>query len=89
MSSYVIGTLVELTGIFSDLAGNIVTPDHVICTVKHPTGETSTPDVSSTSQGVYTAQITPSQKGSYQYKIAGTGNVQTAAIGTFTVVGDF
>lgn len=73
MSVYIVTTQVRLTGTFRDLAGVLANPTAVVCTVEAPDGTTSTPSVTNSGTGIYYADVTLSQAGTWKVEWQGTG----------------
>lgn len=80
---YDIGDRVTLTANFTD-AGSPVQPTTVTCTVKAPSGMTTSSSVTNTS-GTYSAEVEPDEQGAWYYRFAGTGTYVAAGEGTFRV----
>lgn len=80
---YDIGDRVTLTANFTD-AGAPVEPTTVTCSVRSPSGTTTSPSVTNAS-GTYSAEIEPDEHGAWAYRFAGTGTYVAAEEGTFRV----
>lgn len=80
-----VGDLVRLTAEFRDLAGDLVAPTEVVCTVRPPAGEVETLDVSTDQPGIYTADLEITEAGQWRYAWDGTGSHQAAEEGLFQV----
>lgn len=85
MATHDIGDVVKLTGTFKNASGTLTDPDTVTLTVLEPDGTTSTPTASSSSTGIWTANVTIDQSGTWRYRFEGTGAVVTAEEGAFDV----
>ena len=86
MATYNIGDLVELTASFTTVSsGSASDPTTVTITVRDPTGTTSTPSVTKSSTGIYTAQVAPTDAGIWLWRAVGTGAVQAANQSEFEV----
>jgi hypothetical protein len=77
--------LATLTNTFS-VNGVLTAPSSVTLTVTSPTNVTTTPATTSPSTGVYTADITCDEDGTWQYLWVGTGTATDAQAGTWQVV---
>lgn len=82
---YSVGDLVKLTATFTDAANALEDPTAVAFTVYAPNGATSTPVVTRVSTGVYTALVSATQEGDWEWRAVGTGAVQAAKRGEFHV----
>ncbi len=80
MNSYETGTLVQLTGTFTNVSGVLTDPTTIVCTVRDPAGNVTTPAVTRVSAGIYTANLdlTNATPGVWAYRFAGTGVCQAA-----------
>ena len=80
-NTYDVGDLIILTGrFFSDAAQTApADPTAEVVRVKDPLGVTTTPVVTKTGTGVYTAPLTPANAGMYEIRWEGTGAVQAVA----------
>lgn len=92
MGKYVLGTAVTITETFTVL-GVPTDPTTVTYMVKGPDGVETTyiwgiaPEVSNPSVGVYVLQLAPpADPGLYFYSIVGTGAVEAAGGGDFTII---
>lgn len=83
MAIYDIGDRVTLTANFTDDA-TPVEPTTVTCTVKAPSGATTSPSVTNTS-GTYSAEVDPDEQGAWYYRFTATGSYVAAEEGTFRV----
>lgn len=79
MSVYVVTTQVRITATFRGLADALADPTAVVCTIKAPDGTTSAPSVTHGSIGVYTADITLNQAGTWRVEWQGTGALIAAS----------
>jgi hypothetical protein len=85
LASHDIGDVVPVTGTFRNAAGALANPTTVDVLVRAPSGTVTTVANSSSSTGIYTANITPTEEGVYRYRFTGTGAVAQAQEGMFTV----
>lgn len=88
MNTYTQGTLVNLTGNFTAVAGGaFVDPTTVTCRVRLPNGTISdiSASVTKTAVGQYAAQYLPTMTGQYAYEFIGTGAVEAASVSSFYV----
>lgn len=81
---YDVGDLVRLSTSVKDLSGAL-TNATVVLTITSPSGATSTPSVSNSSTGLYSATFTVDAEGIWLYKWSATGAVQKLAFGQITV----
>lgn len=81
-----IGDRVRLTATFQDLDEVATDPTTVVCTVKAPSGPTSTPSVTRVAEGEYIADVDVTEAGLWRYRWAGTGDLVAAEEGEFSVV---
>jgi hypothetical protein len=81
------GSLVQLTGTFKNAGGTLTNPTAVVCTVRDPAGAVTTPAPSSSSTGIWTANVdlTGAVAGVWFVRWAGTGAVQASEEGWFFV----
>lgn len=56
----------------------LVDPTAAVCTLLDPTGVSTTPAVTRSSTGIYTATVTPAIAGKFTYRWTGTGAVAAA-----------
>ena len=82
-NEYDIGDLIELTANFTDLADAPSFPTSVVCTVRAPSGTTSSPGV--TGSGPYTAEIAPNEHGTWWYAFDGGPDVKASGENWFVV----
>jgi hypothetical protein len=61
------------------------TPSSVVLTVTDPTGATTTPSMTGTGAGPYTANVASTLPGVWSYLVEGTGTASDAIAGTWTV----
>lgn len=90
MNAYDRGDLVRLTATFTDTAGVATDPTTVTCRVRSPAGTTtvdtySPGSITKDSTGVYHLDVNASESGQWWYRWEGTGAVQQADEGTFSV----
>lgn len=85
MSAYVVTSSVTLTATFTNIAGIPANPTTVVLTVKSPSGVTSTPSVTNTSTGVYTATFSLTAPGRWSYEWQATGAIEVATDGVIDV----
>lgn len=85
MTKFDIGDSVRLTATFTNLAGSLTNPTTVVCTIRRPDGNSSTLSNSTSSTGVYTADVTVDQSGEWNYRWSGTGALVVAEEGSFYV----
>lgn len=88
MDSYDIGDAVRLTGTFRNAAGTLTDPTTVTLKHEDPSGnETSLTyaggTVTKSSTGIYYADVTVDESGTWKYKWIGTGTVAQADEGAF------
>ena len=86
--AYTADTLIQLSASFTAIGTNtLIDPTSVTCRIEDPVGNII--DVSNYVQnpslGVYTVTYTPLLRGVYRYEFIGSGSVQVAQIGRFTV----
>jgi hypothetical protein len=74
---YIVTTQIRTTGTFRSLAGALADTT-AVCTVKAPDGTTTTPAVVHDSTGVYHADITLDQAGTWYIEWQGTVSVIAA-----------
>ncbi len=84
MNTYTPGQTIVITLVTTDKDGP-VDPTGVVCTVRDPTGETSTPPVTKDSVGTYHADVIAVMSGFWQYRWSGAAPAQGAAEGLFHV----
>lgn len=87
-NAYDIGSKVQLTGQFKNLAGVLTDPSAVVCTVRDPAGNLTTPTATqSGTAGIWnaTVDLTGAVAGTWYYRFAGTGAVQAAEEYSFYV----
>jgi len=75
--SYVATTLIRTTATFRTVAG-VLSNTTAVCTVKAPDGTTSAPSVTNDSTGVYHADVTLDQAGTWYIEWQGTVTVIAA-----------
>lgn len=77
---------VRATAAFQDLNGNPADPTTITLKVLDPAGTITEPPVFRTGTGSYYADfVLPNEPGSWSYRWEGTGDVQVAEEGKFTV----
>ncbi len=79
INSYDVGETVRITVTFTDSNGTAADPDTVTCKVLDPSGNQSTPSVSTSGTGVYYADVTIDEAGAWVYRFEGTGTLPDAA----------
>lgn len=80
---YLIGNVVRMTARFT-ASGTATDPVPTpVCTVKAPSGATSTPSVTKAATGIYHADFTPTEAGTHTYRWAGEGVAKAASEATF------
>ena len=84
-SHYMLGNVIRLTATFTVSGVNTDPSPTPVCTVKLPNGSTSTPTVSKSATGIYTADLTSSQSGRHVFRWTGEGAAKAAAEGTFYI----
>lgn len=82
---YDIGDRVTLTQRFVNAAGTLTDPTTVVVTVTAPSGTATTPSTSSSSTGIWTATVDPTESGIWGVRWAGTGALLDGTVGEFTV----
>ena len=85
MTLYLISTTVRVTATFKNLAGTNADPTSVVCTVKDPGGATTTPSVTPGATGIYYADITLDEVGTWYVEWQGTGALVVAGDTALTV----
>lgn len=86
MATYNVGDLVQLTASFTTVAtGAATNPTTTTITVRDPDGNITTPAVSTPSTGTFTAQVSATTGGTWQWRAVGTGACQAANQGQFYV----
>lgn len=83
MQTYDVGDRVRLEHEVRDADGTLTTAT-VVLTMTDPSGDTSTPSVTTTSTGVYVANVTLSEAGTWFYVWAVSGNVVSVDQGQIT-----
>lgn len=97
MAEYAEGSLVKLTGTFTDEVGAAVDPSVVKVAIEKSDGTTTTytygtdPEVTKPSTGIYQIQVdTTGKPGYWHYRWYSTGSGQTATTrGRFRVIGAY
>lgn len=74
---YIVTTQIRTTATFRTLAGAL-SDTTAVCSVKAPDGTTSTPSVTHDSTGVYSADVTLDQAGTWYIEWQGSGTVIAA-----------
>lgn len=82
--SFVNGQTVKFTSTWK-VDGTLTTPATCVLTVQDPSGNDSTPSVSTPSTGVQTATLQVDEEGYWKYKWVGTGSAAGVREGTFYV----
>lgn len=88
LGTFDIGSKVQVTGTFRNLAGTLTDPSAVVCTVRDPAGTVTTPAATqSGSVGIWnaTVDLTGATPGLWRVRFSGTGTVQAAEEDTFYV----
>lgn len=88
LGSFDIGSKIQLTGTFRNLAGVLTDPSAVTCTVRDPANNTTTPTATSSgSAGIWnaTVDLTGAAPGVWYARFSGTGTVQAAEEDLFYV----
>lgn len=90
MNSYDKGDLVRVTAAFTNAAGTATDPTTVVCKVRSPSGITTytygtDAELVKDSTGNYHLDINITADGQWWYRWEGTGAVQQAGEGSFTV----
>lgn len=83
MNQYTIGSVVQISCLFTNISGAPADPSAVTAECKLPDTSTVQLIVTRVSTGAYTAQIPVTQGGNYEYRFAGTGALQAAMEGAF------
>lgn len=73
MNYYDYGDAVLLTARVYDVNGALADPSTITCKVKDPSGNLSTPAVSSGGTGIRTATVTLNVEGTWTYRFESTG----------------
>lgn len=82
-----VGTLVQLSVVVRDLAGNPVNTATVTCSLTKPDGSVTAAAVTNTAAGgLYTATVTPDQAGLWRYTFTAAGTVVLPQSDQFCVV---
>lgn len=90
--SYVIGNAVRLLGSFVDEGGRPVDPTTIVLRVKNPVSQIVTSysysggEITKSATGVYWRDFVPTEAGRHHYRYEGTGNMNAAMEGDFTVL---
>jgi hypothetical protein len=74
---YIVTTQIRITATFRTLAGALSNTT-AICTVQAPDGTLTTPSVTNDSTGVYSADVTLDQAGTWYVEWQGSGTVVAA-----------
>lgn len=82
---YMLGNVIRLTATFTVSSVATDPSPTPVCTVKLPDETTSTPSVTRTATGIYTADFTSTQAGKHSYRWAGEGSAKAAAEGSFYI----
>lgn len=88
VNEYVLGTPVELTVTFTNLAGDPTDPSTVVCKVKKPDDTESDftgTDLANDDTGVYSTIFVADQVGDWRYRWEGSGALVAATEAIFTV----
>ena len=85
MNTYDIGSMVQLTALFTDTSGSTVTPSSVVVRVKDPNGTVGTYTPKAQPDGSFAYGYTTSVVGVHYYRFEGSGNIVAVADGTFNV----
>ena len=87
-NTYLDGNLVVLRATFTDVNGNPVDPDAVVCKLKLPSSAVIELQVARSDTGKYEVQysLVGLDAGTYIYRWEGNGRVQAASWGQFCVV---
>jgi len=90
MATYQSGSLIRLIVAFKNAAGTATDPDTIVARYKRDGGTATSvtfpTSIVKASTGNYYLDITVSQGGEWIYRWEGTGALQAAAEGTFTVL---
>ena len=85
--SYTIGNVVRITVQFRDESGTLVDPTDVAFRVASLSGQKLSPSTSRKSAGIYVADVTASEPGTWHYRATASGAVVAATEGEFHVAG--
>lgn len=83
-NEYDVGDLVRVKGTFK-VSDTLTNPTAVTLKVKKPDGTVSTVATTNASTGVYHADVSIDQAGTWRYRFAGTGDAQAAGESVFVV----
>jgi hypothetical protein len=90
INNYRVGTLVTVTGSFTDLNGNPATPSAVTLRMQDPTNVetviTTTSLTAGSTAGVYSYSLVPLIAGMWLYRFEGTGAVVATEDSSFNVL---
>jgi hypothetical protein len=85
MNHYDAQDRVRLTGTFRDLDGDLIDPTDVEVHLRDPDGTVSHPSATSSTPGVWTADVDVVKPGVWTYRFEGTGAVVAAEETMFAV----
>ena len=85
MNTYDIGSMVQLSALFTDTSGNVVAPSSVVVRVKDPNGTVGTYTPKAQADGSFAYGYTTAVVGVHYYRFEGSGSVVAVADGTFNV----
>jgi len=83
-SSFFIGTQVRMRGLLLDV-DDVATTGTVVCEVKDPSGNITTPATSTPETGTYYAYVTVDEAGTWYYRFESTGSTIAASESSFYV----
>lgn len=84
-NAYTLGDSIRLSAAFTNSGGNAVDPGSVVCTVRKPSGSTTTPSVTKDSTGNYHSDVDLDAVGEWFYRFEGLTSNKAAAEQRFIV----
>lgn len=86
MNKYLIGNTVRISALFTDAASAAIDPASVSIKIKKPGGSLiSETALENPSVGTFYYDYVPDMTGIYYYRFEGTGNMDSAAEGSFEI----